>query len=149
MTNFTRPGASSSTVWMAPARTEAWRVNGLVTAGNSVSRDVLAAAWPSTTNLSREIIWLSRIPAPSKPAASMERSRRRSSGMGAVPGTRRWTRTGSLIARHGIPIRHEHARGSAVYDSRVPQRCFRDLDAGGRHVMVSDSGDERFAQFLL
>src|SRR6267143_1479795 len=54
MTNFTRPGASSSTVWMAPARTEAWRVNGLVTAGNSVSRDVLAAAWPSTTNVSRD-----------------------------------------------------------------------------------------------
>src|SRR5882724_11043994 len=94
MTNFTRPGASSSTVWMAPASTEAWRVNGLVA----------AAAWPSTTNASRDSIWLSRIPAPSNPAASMDRSRRMRSGIGAVPGTRRWTRTGSLIARHGIPI---------------------------------------------
>ena len=33
ITNFTRPGAISSTVWMAPATTEASRVNGLVTAG--------------------------------------------------------------------------------------------------------------------
>ena len=71
ITNFTRPGAISSTVWIPPASTEAWRVNGLVTAGNSVSREVFAAAWPRTTNVSREIIWLSRMPAPSKPAASM------------------------------------------------------------------------------
>src|SRR5213594_1375552 len=107
MTNLTRPGASSSTVWIAPASTEGWRVNGLVTAGNSVRRDVLTAACPRTTNVSRESIWLSRIPAPSKPAASMNESRRMSSGIGAVPGTRRWTRTGSAIAGHGIPIRHE------------------------------------------
>src|SRR5438067_241088 len=103
MTNLTRPGASSSTVCIAPASTEGWRVNGLVTAGNSVSREVAAAAWPSTTNVSRDSIWLSRMPAPSKPAASMDRSRRMRSGIGAVPGTRRWTRTGSVIARHGIP----------------------------------------------
>src|SRR5947207_12649222 len=109
MTNLTRPGASSSTVWIAPASTEGWRVNGLVTAGNSVSREVGAAAWPSTTNVSRDSIWLSRIPAPSKPAASIDRSRRMSSGIGAVAGTRRWTRTGSDIARHGIPIRHDDA----------------------------------------
>ena len=104
ITNFTRPGAISSTVWIAPASTEGWRVNGLVTAGNNVSREVLVAAWPSTTKVSRESIWLSRIPAPSKPAASMERSSRIRSGIGAVPGTRRWTRIGSVIARHGIPI---------------------------------------------
>src|SRR5206468_1354715 len=36
MTTLTRPGASSSTVWIAPASTEAWRVRGLVTAGNNV-----------------------------------------------------------------------------------------------------------------
>jgi hypothetical protein len=53
MTNFTRPGASSSTVWMAPASTEAWRVKGLVTAGKRVSREVWVAAWPSTTKVSR------------------------------------------------------------------------------------------------
>ena len=53
MTNFTRPGASSSTVWMAPASTEAWRVNGLVTAGKSPSRDVWVAACPRTTKVSR------------------------------------------------------------------------------------------------
>ena len=89
MTNFTRPGASSSTVWMAPASTEAWRVKGLVTAGKRVSREVWVAAWPSTTKVSRLNIWLSRMPAPSKPAASMPWMRRTSSGMGEVPGTRR------------------------------------------------------------
>jgi hypothetical protein len=89
ITNFTRPGASSSTVWMAPASTEACRVKGLVTAGNKVSRDVWTAAWPRMTNVSRDSIWLSRIPAPSKPAASMSRMKRISSGMAAVPGTRR------------------------------------------------------------
>src|SRR6267378_4759954 len=123
MTNFTRPGASSSTVWIAPASTEGWRVNGLVTAGNSVSREVAAAAWPSTTNVSRDSIWLSRIPAPSKPAASMDRSRRMRSGIGAVPGTRRWTRTGWLIARHGIPIRDDdtlRARGRSLDGAHAP-----------------------------
>src|SRR5262245_63488741 len=98
MMNLTRPGAISSTVWIPPASTEAWRVNGLVTAGNSVSREVFAAAWPSTTKVSREIIWLSRMPAPSKPPASMLWMWRTSSGIGAVPGTRKWTRTGSLMA---------------------------------------------------
>src|SRR5882724_512252 len=97
MTNLTRPGASSSTVWIAPARTEASRVNGLVTAGNSVSREVLAAAWPRTTKVSREIIWLSRMPAPSKPAASTSWIRRISLGIGAVPGMQRETRMGSLM----------------------------------------------------
>ena len=56
MMNFTRPGVSSSTDWIPPASTDAWRVNGLVTAGNSVSRDVWTAAWPSVTNVSRQII---------------------------------------------------------------------------------------------
>ena len=98
ITNFTRPGAISSTVWIAPASTDACRVKGFVTAGKSDIRDVCPAAWPRTTKVSREIIWLSRIPAPSKPAASMLRRSAISSGIGAVPGTRRWTRTGSVMA---------------------------------------------------
>ncbi len=89
ITKAVRPGASSSTVWIALARTEAWRVSGLVTAGKSRSRDVWVAACPRTTKVSRDSSWLSRIPAPSKPAASMLRMRRMSSGTGAVPGTRR------------------------------------------------------------
>ena len=100
ITNFTRPGASSSTVWIALASTEASRVNGLVTAGNSVSREVWVAAWPSTTKVSRDRSWLSRMPAPSNPAASTSRMRRISWGMGAVPGMRRWTRMG--LAHAGI-----------------------------------------------
>jgi len=60
-------------------------VNGLVTAGKSCIREVWVAAWPSVTNVSREIIWLSRMPAPSKPADSMDWIRRINSGMGAVP----------------------------------------------------------------
>ncbi len=112
ITNFTRPGASSSTVWIAPASTEAWRVKGLVTAGNSVRRDVCVAAWPRTTKVSREIIWLSRIPAPSKPAASMLWISDISSGIGDVPGTRIGTRTDSVISppmatnapHHGIRL---------------------------------------------
>src|SRR5215467_4399025 len=98
MTNFTRPGASSSTVWMAEASTDACRVKGLVTARKSDRHRVWVAAWPRITNVSREIIWLSRMPAPSKPTASMSRISRISSGMGAVPGTRRWTRTGAVIS---------------------------------------------------
>ncbi len=97
MTNFTRPGASSSTVWIAEASTEAWRVNGLVTAGKSASRLVWVAACPSVTKVSRESIWLSRMPAPSKPASSIDRIRRMSSGIGAVPGTRMWTCTGVVV----------------------------------------------------
>ncbi len=89
ITNFMRPGASSSTVAIAPASTEGCRVKGLVTAGNSVSRDVCVAAWPSVTKVSRQSIWLSRMPAPSKPAASTSRSSFTSSAIGAVPGTRR------------------------------------------------------------
>ncbi len=89
ITNFTRPGASSSTVWIAEASTEGWRVNGLVTAGKSARRLVWVAAWPSVTKTSRERSWLSRMPAPSKPAASIPWTRRIRSGMGAVAGTRR------------------------------------------------------------
>src|SRR5262249_30530060 len=50
------------------------------------------------TKGSRERIWLSRMPAPSKPAASMSWIRRISSRMGEVPGTRRWTRRGEVIS---------------------------------------------------
>jgi hypothetical protein len=83
-----RPGAISSTVWIALASTEAWRVSGLVTAGNNVKVDVWAAASPIVTNVSRHSSWLSRIPAPSKPAASTSWISRISSGIGAVPGSR-------------------------------------------------------------
>ena len=47
-----------------------------------------------------EIIWLSRMPTPSKPPASAARMNRMSSGIGSVPGMRRWTRTGLAMARH-------------------------------------------------
>jgi len=51
-------------------------------------------------------------PAPSKPAASMERSSRMKVGIGAVPG--RAGGPGSVGHRaHGIPIRHERARRGA------------------------------------
>src|SRR5262245_24384154 len=55
--------------------------------------------------------WLSRMPAPSKPAASMSWIRRISSGMGAVPGTRRWTRTAliSLVAGTALLTERRHA----------------------------------------
>jgi hypothetical protein len=89
ITNFTRPGASSPTVWIALASTDACRVNGLVTAGNNASRDVWVAAWPRVTKVSRHSSWLSRIPTPSKPAASTPWMKVMSWGRGAVPGTRR------------------------------------------------------------
>ena len=73
---------------MALASTEAWRVSGLVTAGNIVKRDVCAAASAIVTNVSRPRSWLSRIPAPSKPAASTSWISLISSGIGAVPGIR-------------------------------------------------------------
>jgi hypothetical protein len=70
-----------------------------------------------------------------------------SSGIGAVPGTRRCTRTGSAIARHGIPIRHD--RAGAESEREATQRCLRDLAAGGQHFMVSDTGYEALGQFAL
>src|SRR5215467_6160938 len=96
---------------MAEASTEACRVTGLVTAGKRDMREVWVAAWPRTTNVSREIIWLSRMPAPSKPAASMSWISRVSSDMGAVPGTRRWTRTAliSLVAGTALLTERRHA----------------------------------------
>src|SRR5215813_2668673 len=113
---------------MAPASTDAWRVKGLVTAGNKVRREVWVAAWPSSTKVSREIIWLSRIPAPSKPAASMDRIRRIRSGMGEVPGTRMETRTGSLIA--GTPLLPERRHALCEVSTRahaIPQLLLRRL----------------------
>ena len=44
ITTLVRPGASSATVWIALASTETCRENGLVTAGNNVSREVRVAA---------------------------------------------------------------------------------------------------------
>ena len=103
MTTLTRPGASSSTVWIAPASTEAWRVRGLVTAGNNVRADVWVAASAIVTNVSRHSSWLSRIPAPSKPAASTCWISLISSGIGAVPGIRSdtWMR---VMAGGIVPI---------------------------------------------
>src|SRR5215813_13989864 len=51
------------------------------------------------------------MPAPSKPAASMSWISRVSSGMGAVPGTRRWTRTAliSLVAGTALLTERRHA----------------------------------------
>src|SRR5499427_7289095 len=125
ITNFMRPGASSSTVWMAEASTDAWRVKGLVTAGKSDRRRVWVAAWPRMTNVSREIIWLSRMPAPSKPAASMSWISRISSGMGAVPGTRRWTRAGAVISL---------VRGPAL----LAERRHAFLEVGARPYLVAE-----------
>src|SRR5690348_3182312 len=136
MTNFTRPGAISSTVWIAPASTEAWRVNGLVTAGNSVIREVADAAWPRTTNVSREIIWLSSTPAPSKPAASASWMRRISSGTGAVPGMRSDTRMGSLM-RESIPAPPAVWSSSAGRDVR---RAVALVDVAKRRAAGCRSG---------
>jgi alkylation response protein AidB-like acyl-CoA dehydrogenase len=41
------------------------------------------------------------------------------------------------------------AGGSALYRSGVLQRCFRDINAGAQHLMVSDSAYERLGQILL
>src|SRR2546422_9416893 len=102
-----RPGAISSTVWIALASTEAWRVSGLVTAGNNVKPDVWADASAIVTNVSRHSSWLSRIPAPSKPAASTSWISWISSGIGAVPGIRSetWTRfmAVGILRRTGEP----------------------------------------------
>src|SRR5499433_4232549 len=51
------------------------------------------------------------MPAPSKPAASMSWISRISSGMGAVPGTRRWTLTAliSLVAGPAFLTERRHA----------------------------------------
>src|SRR5262249_8468399 len=125
MTNFTRPGASSSTVWMAEASTDACRVKGLVTAGESDRRRVWVAARPRITNVSREIIRLSRKPAPSKAAASLSWVRRISAGMGAVPGVGRWTRTGEVIS----PV-----RGPALLSER--RHAF--LEVGARPYLVAE-----------
>jgi hypothetical protein len=40
MATLMRPGARSSTVWIALASVDTWRVSGLVTAENSVRSDV-------------------------------------------------------------------------------------------------------------
>src|SRR5215475_8233404 len=157
MTNFTRPGASSSTVWMALARTEAWRVNGLVTAGKRAMREVWMAAWPRVTKVSRHRSWLSRMPAPSKPAASMVWRSFIRFAMGAVPGTRMWTRTGSFmtvlssgrwkvrLAEGGgdlaSPAAHERARvgDEAGDDELVGARRHRPPDLG--HAVVRRAHD--------
>jgi len=111
-TTLMRPGAISSTVWIALASTEAWRVSGLVTAGNNVKPDVWADASAIVANVSRHSSWLSRIPAPSKPAASTSWISWISSGIGAVPGIRSETWTRFMAwgfygeqANHGDPLR--------------------------------------------
>ena len=88
MMNLVRPGASSATVCAAPASTDGMRPKGLVTAGNNRRLLVALAAIPMVTKVSRQIIWLSRIPAPSNPASSIWRIILSRSGIGDVPGTR-------------------------------------------------------------
>ena len=97
MMNLVRPGAISATVWAAPASTEGMRPKGLVTAGNRRRVLVAPAARPMVTKVSRQIIWLSRMPAPSNPASSIWRIMLNSSGMGEVPGTRMDILIGSAI----------------------------------------------------
>lgn len=41
------------------------------------------------------------------------------------------------------------AGGGALYRSGMLQRCFRDINAGAQHLMVSDSSYERLGQILL
>jgi alkylation response protein AidB-like acyl-CoA dehydrogenase len=41
------------------------------------------------------------------------------------------------------------AGGGALYRTGVLQRCFRDINAGAQHLMVSDSAYERLGQILL
>ena len=88
MATLMRPGAKPSTVWIALASVDTWRVSGLVTAGNNLRADVWAAASPIVTNVSRHSSWLSRKPAPSNPAASTSWISLISSGIGAVAGIR-------------------------------------------------------------
>ena len=73
---------------------------------------MLAAAIARVTKVSRQIIWLSRMPAPSNPAASIRRIMSRMSGMGDVPGTRMEmlmgsamgvASLGSVYIQHGVP----------------------------------------------
>ena len=97
MMNLVRPGAISATVWAAPASTEGMRPKGLVTAGNRFRELVALAARPIVTKVSRQIIWLSSMPAPSKPAASTCLIMSSNSGMGEVPGTRMEILIGSAI----------------------------------------------------
>ena len=111
-------------------------MKGFVTAGNSDIRDVCAAAWPRTTKVSREIIWLSRIPAPSKPAASMSRRSAISSGIGAVPGTRRWTRTGSVMSVTSL-------RGGRDCHEAPHEAARIGNEAGGRHRGARSAASSR------
>jgi alkylation response protein AidB-like acyl-CoA dehydrogenase len=41
------------------------------------------------------------------------------------------------------------AGGSALYRSHVLQRCFRDINAGAQHLMVSEAAYERLGQIVL
>ena len=75
--------------------------------------EVCVAACASTTKVSREIIWLSRMPAPSKPAASMPSITFMSAGIGDVPGTRMWTRTGGSLWAIAALLRAPRTRGAA------------------------------------
>ena len=141
MMNLVRPGAISATVCAAPASTDGIRPKGLVTAGNSRRRLVAPAASPMVTKVSRQIIWLSKMPAPSKPASSIFLMSASSSGMGDVPGTRieilmesamgsasvhprsRGSLHGSISARNALSLyRVRRSRGSSVSLSQSPNR---------------------------
>ena len=85
------------------------RVNGLVTAGRVASRGCVGLAERHEGFTGDH--WLSRMPAPSKPPTrSMDQAH--SSGMGAVPGTRMWTRTGVVIVAPVIRSAPAASRGT-------------------------------------
>jgi hypothetical protein len=114
MMHLTRPGANSSTLCSALASTDACRVNGLVTAGKIVMWEVCMAAAAMVTKTSRQRSWLSRMPAPAKPAASTSRTRRAMSCIGAVPGMRSDMCTGTGIV---TSIVADPDRGSGLHCS--------------------------------
>ena len=68
--NSARPGAVSDTVLIADAITDTCRVTGLSTAEQIRMREVACAAMAMLTKTSRSSICESRMPTPSKPAAS-------------------------------------------------------------------------------
>src|SRR6185295_7997386 len=107
-------------------------------------REVCVAAWPRVTKVSREIIWLSRMPAPSKPADSIDWIRRISSGMGAVPGTRMWTRTGAVM-ENSSPGAVPRVRSFVARPPLLAERGHSLREMGARPHLVAQLLLERLA----
>ena len=82
MPSTMRPGASSSSVAMALAATDQWRVWGTVTPGPSFTRVVASAQAVSVTHSSRQIRCESVIHTVSYPSDSASRACRTTSGTG-------------------------------------------------------------------